>query len=217
VLDTNIVLLGEAKVNPPGEDAPYEFVELRGPPGRMMTNLHLLAIQGEQAQNPGVVTLAVDLNGRTFGSNGLLVVAAPGQTNLFSPATSVLSVPVLANLGGVLGNGSFTLLLAGSRQAVVAGTDLDAGDNGTLEGLPEDATIVDAIAWSDGGNQDVIYGGVDLSQRGFTPDAATRLPFANGRKAPSAWMVGDLIGSTGDSLSYDSGSISTNVLPGAAL
>lgn len=217
VLDTNVVLLGEAKVNPPGEDAPYEFVELRGPPGRMMTNLHLLAIQGDEAQNPGVATLAIDLNGQVFGSNGLLVVAPPGQTNLFSPATAVLVAPAFTNAGGVLGNGSFSLLLVGGRQPVTEGVDLDAGDNGTLEGLPEDATVVDAIAWSDGGNQDVIYGGVDLSQRRFTPDAATRLPFANGRKAVSAWMVGDLIGSTGDSLSYDSGSISTNVLPGAVM
>ena len=217
VTDTNLALLGEAKINPPGEDAPFEFVELRGTPGGTITNLHLLSVQGNTAQNPGVAEFAMDLNGLRFGSNGLLVIAAPGHPYLFSPLTTVALAPVLTNAGGAFNNGSLSLLLVGSRTAVTTGADLDAGDNGTLEGLPEDSVIVDAIAWQDGGAQDVIYGGVDLSQRRFTPDAASRLAASIARRSAAAWLVGDLFGTAGDSLEYDSASISTNVPPGSVM
>ncbi len=217
ILDTNRVLLGEAKVNPPGEDAPFEFVELRGSPGKMLTNLYFMSVQGDEAQNPGTADVVVDLNGQRFGANGLLMIAAPGHPYLFSPSSSVLLAPQFTNMGGALNNGSVSLLLVGARTAVVPGTDLDAGDNGTLEGLPDGAFIVDAIAWKGGGDHNVIYGGVDLSQSRFAPDAASRLPYNNTPRSVSAWFVGDLTGTNGDSLFFDSAAISTNLAPGSVM
>ena len=49
----------------------------------------------------------------------------------------------------------------------------------------------------------MLYGGVDLSQRHFTPDAASRLPGNTVPLSAAAWMVGDLAGSTGDSAIFD--------------
>ncbi|HXJ57608.1 MAG TPA: hypothetical protein VNU68_13190 [Verrucomicrobiae bacterium] len=216
--DTNVVLLSEVKVNPPGsEDVPFEFIELRGPPGRRMTNLWLLAIQGNSSVNPGRVDLAVDLAGLQFGTNGLLMVAAPSHPYNFSPGTTVVLSPVLANAGGGLDNGTLSILLVGTTQQIQVGSDLDSGDNGVLEGLPPDAFIVDAIGWSDGGNGDRIYGDVDLSQKTFTPDAATRLPGKNTPRSASAWAVGDLAGTNGDSLAYDASNISTNLPLGSIM
>lgn len=219
VLDTNVVLLSEAKLNPPGEDAPFEFVELRGPPGKVMANLYLVSIQGSDSGNPGQAEFVVPLNGERFGTNGLLIVAAPGHPYDFSPGTTVLLVPRLANVGGVFGNGSVSLLLLGAREPIVEGTDLDNGNNGTLEGLPFGAFIVDAIAWfrNNKGSGDEIYGGVDLSQNGFTPDAASRFPGNLAPRSASAWFVGNLAGSAGGSLDYDPVNISTNLPIGSVM
>jgi hypothetical protein len=217
VVDTNVVLLSELKVNPPGTDDPFEFIELRGPAGKMLTNLWIIALGGNSSANPGRVDFALNLTGQRMGSNGLLVVAAPGNPYSFSPATTIVLAPRLANPGGALDNGSVSLLLVGTSTGFNEGDDLDNGDNGVLEGLPNDAFIQDAVAWSDGGNNDEIYGGVDLSQQGFTPDAASRLPDNLVARSAAAWMVGDLSGSTGDSLIYDPRNLSTNVPPGSVL
>ena len=217
ITDTNVVLLSEAKINPPGEDAPYEFVELRGPAGKLLTNLYLVSIQGNTSDNPGHTDIVVALAGQRFGTNGLLIIAAPGHPYLFSPGTTVVLAPQLANSGGAFDNGSVSVLLVGSKETIPEGIDLDNGDNGTLEGLPNGAFIVDAIAWIDGDNNDEIYGGVDLTQRSFTPDAASRLPNNLTPRSVAAWFVGDLADSSGESLSYDPVSISTNVTPGSVM
>ncbi len=219
VLDTNVVLLSEAKINPPGEDAPFEFVELRGPPGRLITNLHLVSIQGNDSANPGRADAVVNLTGQRFGTNGLLIVAAPGNSYWFPSNTPVLLAPQLANAGGAFDNGSVSLLLVGARAPILEGADLDAGNNGTLEGLPFGAFIIDAIAWYrvNKGSGDEIYGGVDLTQAGFTPDAASRFPWDRTPLSASAWFVGDLTGTTGDSLSYSPTSASTNLPRGSVM
>jgi hypothetical protein len=217
VVDTNVIVLSEVKVNPPGEDAPFEFVEIRGPPGKTLTNLHLVAVQGNESVNPGQADLVVNLTGQRPGTNGLLIVAAPGHPYGFALGTTVVLAPQLANAGGAFDNGSLSLLLVGSAQLIVEGTDLDQGDNGILEGLPAGAFIVDAIAWKDGGNNDVLYGGADLSQRGFVPDAASRFPWNLSPRSAPAWFAGDLAGSAGGALEYDPVNLSTNLPPGAVL
>lgn len=214
IVDTNVVLLSEAKVNPPGEDAPYEFVELRGPAGKRLTNLFLVAVQGNSSSAPGRLDTVVDLNGQAIGTNGLLVVAAPGHPYLFSPGTTVVLAPQLTNSGGAFDNGSVSLLLLGCLESLAEGDDFDNGDNGTLEGLPRSAYIVDAIGWTDGGNNDEVYGGVDLSERSFTPDAASRFPGSNAPLSKASWYVGDLAGTNGSSLNFDSENVSDNTPTG---
>lgn len=214
ITDTNLVLLSEAKINPPGEDAPYEFVEIRGPASTRLTNLFLVAIQGNSSSAPGRLDTVVDLNGQTLGTNGLLIIAAPGHPYLFSPGTAVLLAPQLAASGGAFDNGSVSILLLGSREAIAEGDDLDKGDNGTLEGLPRTAHIVDAIGWTDGGNNDEVYGRVDLSQRDFTPDAASRFPGSHAPLSKASWFVGDLAGTNGSSLDFESENVSGNAPPG---
>jgi hypothetical protein len=218
VRDTNLVLLSEVKVNPPGaEDAPFEFIELRGTPGRRLTNLWLVVVQGNSGVNPGRIDLAVELSDSQLGTNGLLVLAGPGHPYTFASGTSVKLLPAFATAGGALDNGTLSLLLIGTKRVVVQGADWDNGDNGILEGLPDDAFIVDAVGWSDGGNDDKVYGGVDLTQSSFTPDAVMRLPNALTPRSAPAWAAGDLAGATGESLSFVPDNISTNAVLGAML
>jgi hypothetical protein len=77
--------------------------------------------------------------------------------------------------------------------------------------------VADAVGWSDGGNNDEVYGGVDLTQPSFTPDAASRLPNNQTPRSVPAWIVGDLAGSTGDSLAFDAHNLSTNLPLGTFL
>lgn len=217
VIDNDIALLSEVKVNPPGEDAPFEFVELKGPPNATLMNIYLVAVDGNGGGNPGRALTVVDLTRERFGTNGLLVIAGPGNPYGFPISTSVKLEPAFSQLGGALPNGPMSLLLIGSPQTIDTGTDLDAGNNGTLEGLPEGSVVLDAIGWTDGGNSDQVYGGVDLTQRHFTPDAATRLRTNNTPRSVAAWIVGDLAGTTGDSLAYDDVNVSTNFPLGTTL
>jgi len=71
ITDTNVVLLSEAKINPPGEDAPFEFVELRGPANKVLTNLFLAAIQGNSSDAPGRVDALFFVLGLADGAGEL--------------------------------------------------------------------------------------------------------------------------------------------------
>ena len=174
-------------------------------------------MDGNGGGNPGRVQTVVNLTGERFGTNGLLVIAGTGNPYGFPVSTTVVLPAAFGQLGGALPNGSMSLLLIGSPQAIIANTDLDAGNNGTLEGLPEGSVVLDAIGWTDGGNSDRVYGGVDLTQPHFIPDAATRLRTNNTPLSAAAWIVGDLAGTTGDSLAYDDVNVSTNFPLGTTL
>jgi hypothetical protein len=217
VIDNDIALLSEVKVNPPGEDAPFEFVELKGPPKALLTNIYLIAVDGNGGGNPGLAQTVVNLTGHRFGSNGLLVIAGDSNPYGFPSSTPVVLPPAFSQPGGALNNGPLSLLLVGSPEPLTAGSDLDAGNNGKLEGLAEGSVVLDALGWSDGGNDDHIYGGVDLTQERFVPDAATRLRTNNTPRSAAAWIVGDLAGTTGDSLAYDDVNVSTNFPLGTRL
>src|SRR5206468_9706269 len=76
---TNSLLLNEVNVNPQGgNDAPCEFVEIKGTPDALLTNVYFVVIEGEHDHNRGEVKFSIDLTGIRIGSNGLAVVVAEG-------------------------------------------------------------------------------------------------------------------------------------------
>ncbi|MGO8681474.1 MAG: DUF3616 domain-containing protein [Limisphaerales bacterium] len=212
------LVLNELKVNPPGaDDAPNEFIEIRGPADANLTNIYLLAIDGESGGNPGRVTCALDLSGARLGSSGLLVVVATNHPYTIPPSTTIVITPELNEPGGGLGNGTISFLLVSTPAAISKGQDLDRGDNGVLEGLPAGATVLDAVGWSDGGSHDLVYGGVRLVLANATPDAATRFPGNDTPNSAGVWFYGNLAGSNGDSVVYARDHVSTNFPPGTLL
>src|SRR5205085_1870531 len=123
-----------------------------------------------------------------LGNNGLLVILATNAPYNISAGTTVVTDSRLNAPGGALGNGTVSFLLLSSPAPFKEGKDLDSGNNGILEGLPQGTTILDAVGWSDGDTNDVVYGGVVLTLGSSTPDAATRFPANNLPRSASAWF-----------------------------
>ena len=47
------LLLNEVKVNPPLNDNPFEFIELKGTPGSLITNTYLIVLEGDSGSAAG--------------------------------------------------------------------------------------------------------------------------------------------------------------------
>lgn len=218
ILDNDSVLLSELKINPPGtDDAPDEFIEIKGVAGATLTNLYIVGIDGNSAFAPGKVTYARNLTGRILGSSGLLVIVATNHPYTILPGTTIITDPQLSEPGGALSNDTISFLLVSSASAISNGEDLDNGDDGNLEGLSGSATIMDAVGWSDDDPGDIVYGGVSLTQTSGTPDAATRFPGNNTPKSAAAWFNGELASLNGGSLIYDQNQASANFPVGTGL
>jgi len=219
-VDDDRVLLSEIKANPPGtNDAPFEFVELRGTPGALLTNLYFVGINGDDELNAGVATTVISLDGQRLGTNGLLLIVSADAPYVPAPGTTVFAAPQFDRAGGALDNGTVSFLLVYSTNGIVEGSDLDAGDNGVAEKLPADAVVLDSIAWydTDGGGNDLVYTPAVLAFSGTTPDAATRFGTNDTANSALAWFGGNLSGTNADSLSYDEKHVTTNFPSSTAL
>ena len=216
--EKDALLLSELKVNPPGtNDAPWEFVEIKGPPNALLTNIYFLALEGSSTKNPGTVNLAVNLTSARLGSSGLLVLGATNNPYGVAAGVTLFGDGRFNQPGSTLPNGVQSFLLVSSPQPFVEGVDLDAGDNGLLEGLPEGTTVLDGVGFSDSDPTDVFYSSAVLALPSATPDAATRFPGNTNANSEAAWGFGNLAGTSGSSLEYDSASASTNLPPGTLL
>lgn len=167
--------------------------------------MHFVSIEGDSGSTPGVATGVITFAspGPVLGSNGLLVVTAttPCGSRTFPAATTVATTSLLDTAGGALQNGTNSFLFISSTTPIVAGTDYDTDNNGTLESLPAGATVVDGVAWTDGGAGDITYGGVVLSATGGTIGAATRFPGNTTANSAASWYAGAMTG-TNDSNTY---------------
>ena len=56
--DDETLLINELNVNPPGEDAPEEYLELSGRPGLTLEDTYLLVIDGDSSDEPGTLDFA---------------------------------------------------------------------------------------------------------------------------------------------------------------
>ena len=106
-----------------------------------------------------------------------------------------------------LENGTISFLLIRSPTTpITQGIDYDTNDDGTLEGLPGDAVILDAIAFTDGDDvNDRFYGGVLFQPNTVgLPDAATRNINNITPLTSAAWFADDLTpGAAIDAVTYD--------------
>jgi probable HAF family extracellular repeat protein len=203
-------LINEVKVNPPtSTDYPYEYIELVGAPNESLACMYLVAVDGDLS-DAGKADIVVNLNGQTLGANGLLMITA-----LAGGHTAPAATPLVRYLSTTrnLENNSFSFLLIQAPVAPTEGTDYDDDNNGVFDDPPlEGAVILDAVGWTDNDAGDIVYGSVNLTIPGSTPDAATRCAGdITPRSAPS-WYRGDLGGSVNTSTDY-----SPDPVPGDAL
>lgn len=208
------LLLNEVKVNPPGNDNPFEFIELKGTPGSIITNTYLLILEGDSG-SAGNADLVIRLNNITLGSNGLYFIGTSLGYTISAPTilrdTLIFGIP-----GGIIENGSSTFMLVYSTTPIVYGLDYDTNNDGTLE-LPSGASILDSFGWISAGATDaVLYTSAVVSQSNGTPDAAVRFYGNTQANLASAWYCGDLTG-TGASGTFDALEVSFNFPTGGAL
>lgn len=197
-------IINELDINPGGTDQPCEYIELRGTPGAIIENVHFVAFEGDAAPS-GTADFVVTFGspGPAFGSNGLIVVTGTAAcgSRTYPAGTTRLQTTLLDSTNG-LENGTISFLLISSTTAITPNTDYDTDNNGTLEGLPAGAVILDAIAWYDGDNTvDLTYGGVVLTSFGGITGAATRFPGDTRPNLGQAWYGGAMTG-TNDATTY---------------
>lgn len=183
---THALRLSEIRVDQQGSDAD-EYVELAGRPKASLAGIWFLAIGDSGTDPSGVVEAAIDLSAWALGSNGRLVAreASFGSTNFGGTTLSVHAEATDA----IVGNGdsinlensdSVTYLLV--RQFTgAAGTDLDADNDGTLDGTPW-AELLDAVAFVRSGAQEPVYASVRVGPVSLS---------ATGGMPPHAWLADD--------------------------
>lgn len=219
-LTTAAQVINELDVNPGGSDAPCEYIEIRGTPGSIIQNVHFVAFEGDGAGSgtaDNVVTFGSP--GPAFPSNGLIVItgtAACGTRTYPAETLRVQAAFLDAPSTGAIENGTISFLLISSSTAIVLATDYDTDNNGTLEGLPAGATILDAVAWTDGDAGDLMYGGIGLSAVGGNIGAATRFPNNTTPNSAAAWYGGAMTG-TNDATTYSPTIRTPNFPPDGAL
>jgi len=196
------LLLNEVLADAAGTDTPFEYVEIKGIPGRTLTDLYFVSIEGDSASQ-GLADVVVSLGGSQLGSNGLLVIKADGLGHAIPPETTVVIGPETFNSGGgALENGSNSFAIIQSPTPITIGSDLDPENDGVLN-LPSGAVLIDAVGWVDGGAGDIAYGAILTQAATFPPGAATRFLHDNRAISANAWYSGDLVG-TNSSLTYTS-------------
>lgn len=174
------IYLNEIYFNPAGTDAPNEYIELRGAPGLVSSGTYLIFLEGDNGASttagarPGDIHGIFDLSGKSFGSNGYMVLRQSGSPyTVNSNATTYTATSTgwgglgfnsSATSAGDVENISFTAMVIsiGSAAAPVWGQQLDSNNDGLLE-LTSGWSILDSIGVGDGGTSERLYGAVNFS------------------------------------------------------
>jgi uncharacterized repeat protein (TIGR01451 family) len=177
--------INEVVYNPPGTDAPNEYIEIRGTPGATIpAGTYLVEVEGDGVPQAGTVDRVFDLGGRTLGANGYLVFLQQNNTYVVDPQATVATATGAGwtGLGGVndIENGTVSLLLITAAAAPTIGTDVDTDNDGALDGVGATWTIVDSVGGTDGGAADLVYGAQPCGPTGFTPGSFHRIGESTG-------------------------------------
>ena len=137
--------ISEIMVDPPDEDVPYEYIELRGIPNAPLTDTYLIVVEGDE-NDPGDLNSVHDLTGQTFGSNGYLVLLNAGHPyNVDSGANIALGLLGGANPDDGLEGQTHSFMLIQSTVAPTTNDDIDSDDDGVADGTVYDSwTILDS-------------------------------------------------------------------------
>ncbi len=218
------VVINEILFNPPGPQAPREYLEIRStvPGFTLPQGTYFLVVEGNAVGNPGRIKNLLDLSSLTTGSNGLLVVLMRNSPYVVPAGTTVVrnegSGPGFGNgptssIGhSAVGNSvtfegdSATFLLIVAPTPPSLQSDIDLNNNG-IPDSPEFTTwqVLDSVGLLDGGHAgDRAYGRINF-RRGALGRAGNvvTLPFLPGyfgRNGSSMgatladWVAGQLVG-----------------------
>jgi methionine-rich copper-binding protein CopC len=210
VTDTSTIYINEVLFNPPGTDAPNEYIELRGTPNATIpAGTYLVAIEGDGADNPGDVQTYINLSGLSFGSNGFLVLLQQGNTYTTAAGTTVVT-STTTGFGGLPGgifvadggatdieDASVTFMLVQTGVAPTLTDDIDSNDDGTPDGsIYGGWNVRDSVGVLDGTSAaDRAYGAINFSNNTGTNGTATGTVVLVGFTAGYVGRIGDSTGS----------------------
>jgi hypothetical protein len=138
VLENDSLLLSEVKVNPPGTDAPNEYVEIRGP-GALLTNVYLLAIDGAWTGRGQSRRQLVRANAWRRRA----VVRRRTRSPLHDSARNgSLHPPQFASLNGAIENESISILLRAAAAELMKAKTWTPATTGCWKVSPGSATIL---------------------------------------------------------------------------
>ncbi|QDT69423.1 Calx-beta domain protein [Planctomycetes bacterium MalM25] len=219
------LLLNEIWINSPGNDPPFEFVELTGTAGVGMGSLYYIAVEGLVGDRTGVAEKVVDIGGFSNGANGhtiLTPTAADFGFNVPAGATQIDTLGTIDEENVASQNDSTTYLLVYSpfTELTTTSFDYDWDDDGALE-LPPGVTIVDSVGVPVADVEDQLYGpGTNRADfADFDPevDAISRTNGNTARNSGAAWFGGDLFPAGDDYLLYEAAEAFGLPVDGAAL
>ncbi|MFN6964199.1 MAG: FG-GAP repeat domain-containing protein [Pyrinomonadaceae bacterium] len=195
------VLINEISADPPGVDGPCEYYELRGTPLASVPNIYFVQFQGNLELNPGGAMVVVSTPSLSFGSNGLFafVGTQPCGSRTYPAETLVISNAFMDG-PDTIKNGTQSYFVISSTTALTPNFDYDANNDGVLE-LPAGASVIDSIAFSDGGTGDFTYAPA-LTASGGAVGAATRFVNNSTANSAAAWFGGALDGTANSSVYY---------------
>lgn len=199
-----------------------QYVEFRGTPNSTIADgTYFTVVEGWGAVpgGRGYIHSVMDLSGLTFGSNGFLVVAQQGHPHQIHSSSASL-VSTTNGFSGLPGNrwsdaatvsdrfanvflaGSFLLVQASAKP--VPATDIDADDNGTIDGVAASWTIIDSLGLNGStATPSASYGKITFAEStNVTRPANTSLVLTDGGRyvgrvgsssgsAPEDWVHGN--------------------------
>lgn len=187
------VFISEVFVNPPSTDNGFEAIEITGTPNANLDGWFIAIVDGDSTSS-GVVKLNISLSGRVIGANGVLLLR--DAAIVLQPAPAATTTVIVMDFVPDIENGSQTYIL-GTGSFPPVGTDLDVENDGTLDAPLSNVTVIDAVAYTDGGGSDSQYAddfGFPSGNLGnVSPAALYRvLEFGN---TPLNWAGGGINGS----------------------
>lgn len=216
------IYLNEVNFNPPGTDAPNEYIELRGTPSSTIpAGTYFVAIEGDSVGNQGDVQTLINLSGLSFGSNGFLVLLQNGNTYTTAAGATVVT-STTTGFGGLPGaifqadsaatdieDASVTFMLIQTGVAPGLADDIDANNDGTADGSTFAGWAVrDSIGILDGTNGSRGYGAINFSNAGGGTSSGTVVSTA---------FTGGYVGRIGDSTGSTAADwVASGALGGAA-
>jgi RHS repeat-associated protein len=217
--------INEILFNPPGSpDDPNEYIEFRGSPNDTIDSTTYFLVVDGSLGDVGKVRDVFPLGGLSLGNNGFLALLQKGH----SYTTSANGI-VITNSGSEWGwgdnngssighdgnngatnmeNPSITFMLVQAASAPTPSVNIDANNDGTLDGVAAGWTILDAVGVLDNtGTGERAFGKINFRRNSaasapntivattFTPSYVGRTTNSTGWAA-SDWVASDLTGST---------------------